>query len=434
MPELAMSPRVALGLGLGLGAVLFVLPGAAAAQVAKDKKPAPLPKANPQQAAAAEKALTDFGCKLHRDDKAPGQPVDLVWFPPKTTDREMARLVPSAGRLPGLKSIDLGETKVTDAGIKELARLPNLEGVYLDKTAITDAGVSELAGLPRLAWLDLSRTKATAKSADTLAGMKSLRHLFLGAPLPTVDLAKIATLPRLQSLGIEAQKPDEAIKEVAKLTELTDLRFGGVPRGTAFAEFGKFGKVESLQLRDGLGLIAGDGWKVLADLPALRALDVSRFAQDDWQRYDRGPGGERGQKARPLPATADGLGGLTGLKKLDLTGNPIGDDALKTVVMHTGLEELSLTCTFVTLEGAKDLAGLTKLKRLRIRNAQVTNAGLRILEPLKGLEAIWLYDNKITEDGVNRLQKALPRTAIYWKYTKGGDNHRFRVPAGGYGG
>ncbi|HKB04302.1 MAG TPA: hypothetical protein VKD90_18910 [Gemmataceae bacterium] len=428
-----MSPRVAPALILSV--LVILLAGPAAAQVAKDKKAPNPPKVNPQQAAAAEKTLADFGCKLHHDDKAPGQPIDLVWFPAKTTDKDLARLVPSAARLAGLKSIDLGDTKVTDAGLKELARLPNLEAVYLDKTAITDAGVAELAGIPRLAWLDLSRTKVTAKSTDTLAAMKGLRHLFVGASLSTADVAKVAGLARLQSLGISAAKPDEAVKELARLTDLKDLRLDGLSAKAAFPEFGNLTKLESLQLRDGLGTIPGDGWKVLAGLSELRALDVSHFAQDDWQQYTRGPGGDRGKKARALPAAADGLAGMTGLKRLDLTGNPIGDDALKVVGKLTGLEELSLTCTLVTLEGTKDLAGLTKLRRLRVRNAQVTNAGLRSLEPLKGLEAIWLYDNKFTEDGVNRLQKALPRTAIFWKYPKGGgDNHHFRVPAGGYGG
>jgi internalin A len=392
-------------------------------------------KANPQQVTAAERTLTtDHGCKLHRDDKAAGQPVDLVWFPPKTTNADLARMVVSVARLPGVKMIDLGETKVTDAGLKELARLPNLESVYLDKTAVTDAGLKELAGLQRLAWLDLADTKVTARGADTLAGMKSLQHLFLeGIKLGTPDVAKVATLTRLRSLGLGSGLPDDAMKEVGKLTDLETLRLDAAPGKGGFAELAKLTKLESLQIRGGLASIPADGWKVLAGLPELRTLDLSVFRQDDWSRYDAWFDQKREKpKAHALPPAAQGLGDLTQLKNLDLTGYPIGDDVLKPIGKLTGLEELCLTCTLVTLERGKELSELSKLRRLRVRNALVTNAGLRSLEPLKGLEVIWLYHNRITDDGVNRLQKALPRTTIWWKPTKGTADHRWRVP-GGYG-
>lgn len=408
-------------------ALTLVLASLASAQAPK--------KVNPQLVLAAEKALTDFGCKLHRDEKAPGSPVDLVWFPPKSTNADLARLAASTGRLHGLKMIDLGETRVTDAGLKELARLPNLESVYLDRTAVTDDGLIHLAGLERLAWLDLSGTKVSAKSAETLAGFKALHHLFLdGAALKAPDLARIATLARLRSLGLGSPLPDDAMVEVSKLTDLETLRLGAAPGKGAFPEIAKLTRLESLRVRAGLGAISAEGWKVLSDLPELRDLDLSVHNQDDWAKYGQWVDQKKEKrKAGPLPPSVKGLSGLTQLKKLDLTGMPVGDDVLPVIAKLTGLEELSLTCSQVTLEGGKDLSGLEKLRRLRVRNAFVTNAGLRSLEPLKGLEQIWLFDNRITEDGVNRLQKALPRTAIYWKYTKGAGDHNWRVP-GGYGG
>ncbi|HJZ90549.1 MAG TPA: hypothetical protein VKE40_06720 [Gemmataceae bacterium] len=408
---------------------LYVLLVAVAPVLAQAPK-----KANPQQVTTAERALTDYGCKLHRDDKAAGQPVDLVWFPPKTTNADLGRLVLSAARLPGLKMIDLGETNVTDAGLKELARLPNLESVYLDKTAVTDAGLKELAGLERLAWLDLADTKVTGKGADTLAGMKALQHLFLeGIKLGTPEVAKLATLTRLRSLGLNSGRSDDAMKEVGKLTNLETLRLDAAPGKAGFAELANLTKLTSLRIRGGLMSIPPEGWKVLAGLSELRTLDLSAYYHDDWTQYGAWTDRKREKaKAHALPPAAQGLGDLTQLKNLDLTGYPIGDDVFKPIGKLTGLEELCLTCTLVSLEGGKELSDMNKLRRLNVRNALVTNAGLRSLEPLKGLEVIWLYDNRMSDDGVNRLQKALPRTKIYWKYSKGTADHRWRVP-GGYG-
>jgi hypothetical protein len=385
-------------------------------------------KVNPQLAVEAAKALDKFGCKLHFDDTAAGAPVDLVWFPPKTNDAELARLVGHAARLPGLKMIDLGRTAVTDGGLKELARLPNLESVYLDNTPVTDAGVKSLANIERLAWLDVTGTKVTAQSTDTLARCKALHHLFLGAVnLKTEDVARIATLDKLRSLGV-GSLPDEAVPELGKLPDLKDLRLARLgPAGVA--ALSKLPKLESLQLRDALGRLTADGWKTVAGLADLKALDLGGFAHDDWAKY---AAWDRKKKPAWFPAAADALGDVRGLKKLDLAGLSVGDDVLKPVARLGSLEELDLCCTLVTFEDAKDLAGLGRLQRLNVRNANVTDRGLRAMEALKDLRQLLLYDNSVSEAGVNRLQKALPRCAIYWKYAKGSGDHRFRVP-GGYG-
>jgi hypothetical protein len=58
-----------------------------------------------------------LGGRVTRDNKASGKPVVAV---------------------------NLGGTKVTDAGLKELAPLKNLTELYLTGTKVTDAGVKEL--------------------------------------------------------------------------------------------------------------------------------------------------------------------------------------------------------------------------------------------------------------------------------------------------
>ena len=46
--------------------------------------------------------------------------------------------------LKNLQALDLGRTKVTDAGLKELAGLKSLHALYLDGTQVTDAGLKKL--------------------------------------------------------------------------------------------------------------------------------------------------------------------------------------------------------------------------------------------------------------------------------------------------
>jgi hypothetical protein len=76
-------------------------------------------------------------------------------------------------------SVDLGKTKVTDAGLKDLAGLKQLQWLNLTKTQVTDAGLKHLAGLKQLRELDLRNIKVTDAGLKHLAGLKQLRLLLL---------------------------------------------------------------------------------------------------------------------------------------------------------------------------------------------------------------------------------------------------------------
>ena len=45
-------------------------------------------------------------------------------------------------RMTSLEKLELGNTKVTDAGLDELKGLPNLQSVSLRTTQVTDVGIS----------------------------------------------------------------------------------------------------------------------------------------------------------------------------------------------------------------------------------------------------------------------------------------------------
>jgi hypothetical protein len=87
-----------------------------------------------------------------------------------------------AGPEPGkpVVAVDLSNTGVTDAGLKELAGLKQLRTLSLRGTQVTNTGLKELAGLQQLQELDLTDSQVTGAGLKDLVGMKQLRILSLG--------------------------------------------------------------------------------------------------------------------------------------------------------------------------------------------------------------------------------------------------------------
>ena len=72
------------------------------------------------------------------------------------------------GDLTELRSLSLSGTKVTDAGVKELAGLKNLEQLRLSGTAVTDAAVKDLSGMKSLRMLDVGGSKISEAGLEAL--------------------------------------------------------------------------------------------------------------------------------------------------------------------------------------------------------------------------------------------------------------------------
>ena len=94
----------------------------------------------------------------------------------KFDDAALAKLAPVIGQL---ADVNLGRTKVTDAGLAALAGATNLQRLRLENTAVTDAGLDHLKALEKLEYLNLFKTNVTDAGLDKLAGLKSLRRLYV---------------------------------------------------------------------------------------------------------------------------------------------------------------------------------------------------------------------------------------------------------------
>ena len=71
--------------------------------------------------------------------------------------------------------LNLKDTKITDAGLKDVAKLQNLSIFFSIRTQITDEGLKDLAKLQKLEWLNLSDTKITDAGLKEVAKLQNLK-------------------------------------------------------------------------------------------------------------------------------------------------------------------------------------------------------------------------------------------------------------------
>jgi internalin A len=131
-------------------------------------------------------------------------------------------------RLEELRDLNLSETPITDAGLKELSRLQQLRRLNLSGCAkVTDAGVKALTahtGLQVL-WLP-GCEKVTDAALKDLSGLKELQEVEIGNCKLVTDagLKELTRLPKLTRLDItRTAVTDAGLKEM--LTSRLDLEF-----------------------------------------------------------------------------------------------------------------------------------------------------------------------------------------------------------------
>jgi hypothetical protein len=155
---------------------------------------------------------------------------------------------------PGLRTLWLTGTQVTDKGMSVVAQMPGLLNLVLKNTNVTDAGFERLAGsnlvsltvptqttdaglkalyaLSKLQRLDLSYTKITNEGLASLAALKSLEELYLNdTAITDAGVAHLSALPSLKTLFLSGTKVSDAaiphLENVATLEHL-ELRDTGV--------------------------------------------------------------------------------------------------------------------------------------------------------------------------------------------------------------
>jgi len=97
-----------------------------------------------------------------------------------------------------------GRPEIGDKEILVLLQHPSIKKLYLGDTGLTDEGVKSLRGLPQLEWLELSDTATTDIGIAGLAEMSTLQHLFLyGCQVTDASLPALLSLTGLQEIGLD---------------------------------------------------------------------------------------------------------------------------------------------------------------------------------------------------------------------------------------
>lgn len=351
--------------------------------------------------------------------------------------------------------LDLSDTKVTEAGIAELAPLKNLTTLLLPTTKeswhygrsiggtqprmkVTDGVVRSLSKIGLLHAVPV----ATAAWGKRPARPEHVLSLDLGwsehslddrggkwdlpSPVGDAGLAELAKFTKLTTLMLPCDKvTDAGLAEVAKLKYLTRLDLCQNEKVThaGFAELAKITSLTTLNLES--TKVTDAGLKQLAPLKNLTTLNL------------------RGTEVTDL-----GLKALAPLKKLNTLHLPKSESGpwpsrVETDDVLRSLGEIgllhALTCATavgdkrparpedvvsfilawnekVTDVGIAELAPLTNLTQLNLAGTKVTDAGLAKLASLTNLTSLYLYKTKVTAKGVAELQKALPKCNIWgWR-------------------
>lgn len=135
---------------------------------------APPVNARDEKVLALEKELGSPILQVAQND--PGLTFNVINIADKFDDGMLAKLGPLADRFADL---NLGRSKVTDAGLQHLASAKNLTRLRLENTAITDAGLDHLANLAKLEYLNLYGTKISDAGLAKLEKLPNLKALYL---------------------------------------------------------------------------------------------------------------------------------------------------------------------------------------------------------------------------------------------------------------
>ncbi len=175
------------------------------------------PRATPEELQAAL-ALQQLGARLRADEYGKVLSVEAVGT--RFTDAHLTHL----RTFSELEALEIGDSKVSDAGLANLSGLVSLQRLYLHGlNNITHAGLKNLEGLTELEVLGLNNTAITGRGLAHLKPLVKLQVLNLShTSIADADLADLEGLTELNTLALESTKVTGA--GLAHLKPLSKLR------------------------------------------------------------------------------------------------------------------------------------------------------------------------------------------------------------------
>ncbi len=282
-------------------------------------------------------------------------------------DDDLAAIARFAG-LRNLVVLGSVDSRLTDAGLRELGSLHRLEHLYIDRL--------------------LSPDRAALRDWSFLGALPKLRSFMLagGFRLPAPALVQLARLPLLRDLYLsDAGLTSEAIRHLRGMTGLRELGLpghAGISDG-AIAHLLGLERLESLQLWG--TSVTTRGANRLALLRRLARLDLGGTRVDDG--------------IAPLVRR------LPHLCELGLREVRIGRRLLMALRAHGSLRRLDLSDTTLGDAGLALLAGPSRLEALDLRGTRVTDAGMAAVAGMRRLRQLDVRETAVGEDGRELLRR-----------------------------
>ena len=353
-------------------------------------------------------------------------------------------------RLPELEVIRLRDTKVTDAGIAELAQAKSLTDVEVPGTKVSDAGMKYLKQLPHLDTLRLGvldeGTKITDIGLATIGEMTGLKYLDLsGTKITDKGLPHLQNLSHLESLTLDNTRITEAgLVHLEPLHALRDVRLYITPHGgrgiVPLTDIGaaNLAKIKSLRRLTAFLEVTDKGVAMLATLPDLETIEINGKGVTDksaeligqmkslkWLEFQDCPITDKALmsfsqlsnlelfRLYRTRVSGDGLQHLRKLPKLSLLGiyfderrqhPPNLHPSLREVGRFRQIDNLDLGGDVLTNDDLKELAELQQLKEL-ILDFPVTDEGVGHLTGLTNLTSLSIKQGRVTDAGLRQISK-----------------------------
>ncbi len=316
---------------------------------------------------------------------------------------------------PKLSDIDLGGSRVTDAGLQLLADDPRWVGLGIDSPQ-TAQGFRNLGRLPNLAGLKLTVATIPDTTFDS-ARFPKLRAVSVenghdNRELTADHVARIARLHQIELLQLAYLRCEEVpgLDELAKLDRLKEIEFQTTPlTDDGLAHLAALPALELIRLNHTKVTPAGlakfnaarPDVKVEGDVAALAT--TAKRAAAEWVLSVGGSvavqiGGQRIQveQTDKLPAGSFRVVAITMITPRDFTRD--GMNCMKGLV---DLEYIELAeVPGLTNEWLEPLRGLPKLRHIKVSTVgagRITNEVIPLLKTLPCLQEIHFIDGQLTD-------------------------------------
>ncbi|MSR65884.1 MAG: hypothetical protein EXS24_00730 [Pedosphaera sp.] len=278
---------------------------------------------------AGEDALRLFDRLTAIDLNDKGNPHDKNYKRNETLgDDWLANLV----NLPDLIHLDLANTSVIGPGLRHVGALKSLERLNLTLTPVTDPWLEQLRGLTNLRVISLASAKCSGEGYRFLGDLKRLESAnFHTAPVDDAGLAGISKIPSHERLEIvHTHFTDAGARVLAKLVNLERLQMGSrKATGEAVKPLTGLKKLRELDLHDGQA--STEGARYASEIQSLRVLRIYGPIKDEGAQHLARLKNLEVLLAHSAQITDAGLSAfasLTRLKRLEIQGNKVSDEAV----------------------------------------------------------------------------------------------------------